>query len=119
MTLTRSILLYDSGYGDNNRMIVFPPQNLFQYFNNPKHGTPTGHLKLFLNTFSNYTRYMVRRMVLFPPVCMPSCQIKVIVLIIYILLRKLFEIQPDLNPTNIMVDFEKEAINLFEEIFLP
>ena len=29
------------------------------------------------------------------------------------LLRKLLEIQPDLHPTNIMVDFEKGAINSF------
>ena len=34
------------------------------------------------------------------------------------LLRKLLKIQPDLHPTNIMVDFEKAAINSFEEHFL-
>ena len=34
------------------------------------------------------------------------------------LLRKLLEIQPDLNPMNIMVDFEKAAIKSFEDNFL-
>ena len=33
------------------------------------------------------------------------------------LLRKLLEIKPDLNPKTIMVDFEKAAINSFENNF--
>ena len=36
-----------------------------------------------------------------------------------ILLRKLLELFPGLNPTNIMVDFEKAAINAFDEHSSP
>ena len=34
------------------------------------------------------------------------------------ILRKLLEIEPALNPTHIMVDFEKASINALEEHFL-
>ena len=38
-------LVYDSGYGDNKRMIVFPHPNFSHFSKNPTHGTLTGHLK--------------------------------------------------------------------------
>ena len=53
-----AFLLYDSGYGNNNRMIIFLLLNSFLF---SKNQIPGLHLKLFRNISCNYILYTLKK----------------------------------------------------------
>ena len=111
-------LLYDSGYGVNKRMIVFSTPKFLSL--PPKSNTwyADGTFKVVPEYFFQlYTIQAERDGYVYPCVyaLLPDkreCTYS------SVLLRKLLELSPGLNPTNIMVDLEKAAINAFDEHFL-
>ena len=110
-------LLYDSGYGDKNRMIVFSNPSFLSILQKSNTWYADGTFKVVPEYFFQlYTIHAEMDGYIFPcvyallPDKRESTYSK--------LLRKLLEIQPDLNPMNIMVDFEKAAIKSFEDNFL-
>ena len=111
-----AFLLYDSGYGKYNRMIIFLLLNSFLFSKNQIPGLLMGHLKLFRNISSNYILYTLKRMGSFFPVFLLYYRIKSNLLTTHCFANYL-KIKPDLNPKTIMVDFEKAAIHSFENNF--
>ena len=110
-------LLYDSGYGDNKRMIVFSTPKFLSLLQQSNTWYADGTFKVVPEYFFQlYTIHAEKDGYVFPCVyaLLPDkreCTYN-------ILLRKLLELWPGLNPANIMTDFEKAAINSFEEHFL-
>ena len=110
-------LLYDSGYGENKRMIVFTTPKFLSLLQQSNKWYADGTFKVVRKYF--FQLYMIHAEkggYVFPCVyaLLPDKRERTY----SILLRKLLEISPGLNPTNIMVDFEKAGINSFEEHFL-
>ena len=110
-------LVYDSGYGDNKRMIVFSTPKFLSLLEKSNTWYADGTFNVVPEYFFQlYTIHAEKDGYVYPCVyaLLPDkreCTYS-------ILLRKLLELSPGLNPTNIMVDFEKAPINAFDEHFL-
>ena len=110
-------LLFDSGYGDVNRMIIFASQKFFSLLADSRTWYADGTFKVVPEYFFQlYTIHVEKDGFVYP--CVYALLPDKTTSTYNRLLSKLFEIQPALDPSRIMTDFEKAAINVFEEKFL-
>ena len=118
-------LLYDSGYGDNKRIIAFstpkflslPPKSNTWYADGTFKVVPEYFFQLYtIHAERDGYVYITLVYLVYVYALLPDkreCTYS------SILLRKLLELSPGLNPTNIMVYFEKAAINASMNISSP
>ena len=119
MTLKgEAFLLFDSGFGDERRMIIFASRKFLSILSECRHWYCDGTFKVVPDLFFQlYTIHAEKEGMVIPRV--------------YALLlnkqestydsvfQKLLEIEPaQLNPFTVMVDFEKAAINALENNFI-
>ena len=97
-----SFLLFDSGVGDNSRIIIFATPKMFSILRDSQRWYADGTFKVVPQQFNQLnTLHAEKNGTTYDRIS-----------------RKLLEIEPALNPTHIMVDFEKTSINALEEHFL-
>lgn len=106
-------LLYDSGPGDSNRMIVFGTQENLARLKSCKRWFADGTFKTVPKLFYQlYTVHGCRKDKTYPLIyaLLPNKQRKTYLK----LLRELKRLRPDLNPCSISSDFETAAIKAFK-----
>lgn len=110
-------LLFDSGVGDNNRIIVFSTPKFFSILKESKIWYADGTFKVVPDLFYQlYTIHGEKDGVVYP--CVYALLTGKSESIYNRLIRILLEIEPTLDPIHIMLDFEKAAMNAFEENFV-
>ena len=110
-------LLYDSGFGDINRLILFATSKMLSILKSSHNWFADGTFKVAPPQFYQlYTIHAEKDGYVFP--CVYSLLTKKDELTYRKIMRKLVELEPELDPSYIMVDFEKAAINAFEYQFL-
>ena len=103
-------LLYDSGFGDINRVILFATSKMLSILKASHYWFADGTLKVAPQQFYQlYTIHAEKDGYVFP--CVYSLVTKKDELTYMKIMRKLVELEPELDPSYIMVDFEKAAIN--------
>ena len=110
-------LLFDSGFGDVNRIIIFANPKFFALLSESETWYADGTFKVVPEYFFQlYTIHAERDGFFYP--CVYALLPDKAGSTYNRLLSKLLEIQPQLDPSTIMTDFEKAAINVFEDKFL-
>ena len=107
-------LLFDSGFGDVNRMILFANQKFFSLLSESETWYADGTFKVVPEYFFQLYTFMQREMDSSTLALLPDKAGSTY----NRLLTNLLEIQPQLDPSTIMTHFEKAAINVFEDKFL-
>ena len=107
-------LLFDSRVGDSERIIVFSTPKFTSILKESKNWYAYGTFKVVPDVFYQlYTIHCEKDGLIYP--CVYALLTGKSESIYTRLLRKLLEIEPALDPTHIMLDYEKVAINAFEE----
>ena len=110
-------LLFDSGYGDVNRMIIFAAPRFLSLLADSRTWYADGTFKVVPEYFFQlYTIHAEKDGFVYP--CVYALLPNKTSSTYRRLLNKLLEIQPALDPSRVMMDFEKAAINVFEDKFL-
>ena len=110
-------LLYDSGFGDINRVILVATSKMLSILKASHYWFADGTFKVAPQQFYQlYTIHAEKDGYVFP--CVYSLVTKKDELTYMKIMRKLVELEPELDSSYIMVDFEKAAINAFEDQFL-
>ena len=110
-------LLYDSGFGDINRVILFATSKMLSILKASHNWFADGTFKVAPQQFYQlYTIHAEKDGYVFP--CVYSLVTKKDELTYRKIMRKLVELEPELDPSYIMVNFEKADINAFEDQFL-
>ena len=110
-------LLYDSGYGDQQRIVIYGTHKFLSLLRNCDSWFCDGTFSVVPNLFTQlYTIHAEMDSIIFP--CIYALLPNKTEAIYDKLFKKLLEIEPLLNPLTIMVDFEKAAINALEENFI-
>ena len=105
-------LLYDSGFGDINRVILVATSKMFSILKASHYWFADGTFKVAPQQFYQlYTIHAEKDGYVFP--CVYSLVTKKDELTYMKIMRKLVELEPELDSSYIMVDFEKAAINCF------
>ena len=113
----QQFLLYDSGIGDINRLIVFGTSQMLSLLRETTSWFADGTFKAVPNQFYQlYTIHCEKDGYIIP--CIYALMTNKSEAAYNILFRKLKEIEPCLHPTRIMVDFERAAFTAMEENFL-
>ena len=101
-----SFLLFDSGVGDNSRIIIFATPKMFSILRDSQRWYADGTFKVVPQQFYQlYTLHAEKDGYIFP--CIYILTVNKNGTTYDRIVRKLLEIEPALNPTHIMVDFEK------------
>ena len=58
-----TFLIFDSGIGDTNRMLMFSTPKMLSLLQESQGGLQTVRLKLYLNNFFSFILYMLKRIV--------------------------------------------------------
>ena len=110
-------LLYYSGFGDINRVILFATSKMFSILKASHNWFADWTFKVAPQQFNQlYTINAEKDGYVFPRIYLLVT--KKDELTYRKIIRKLVELEPELVPSYIMVDFEKAAINAFEDQFL-
>ena len=110
-------LLYDSGYGDQQRIVIYGTHKFLSLLRNCDNWFCDGTFSVVPDLFTQlYTIHAEMDGVIFP--CIYALLPNKTEAIYDKLFKKLLEIEPLLNPLTIMVDFGKAAINALEENFI-
>ena len=113
----QQFLLYDSGIHDTNRILVFGTCQMLSLLCDSSNWYADGIFKVVPSQFFQlYTIHCEKDGYIIP--CLYTLLTNKRETTYDKLFKKLIEIQPGLNPSYIMVDFEKAAINTLEENFL-
>ena len=106
--------MFDSGMGDDARIIVLSTDKMLSLFRENYSWLLT--FKIDLSIFVSYIRFMLKKK---ESISMWYALIANKSELSYgRLFKNLLGFEPELNPAAIMVDFEKAAINALEEIFI-
>ena len=109
--------MVDSGFGDQDRIIVFSSPKMRSLLPECNSLYADDTFKIVPDHFlQHYTLHVEKDGFLFP--CAYALMTSKSEENYNRLFRKLLEFEPALNPAATMVDFEKAAINAFEEIFI-
>ena len=110
-------LIHDSGIGDSNRMLIFSAPKMLSLLQESQSWYADGTFKVVPEQFFQlYTIHAEKGSTIIP--CIYALLTNKTQATYRKLCTKILEINPELNPFLIMVDFEKAAINAFEEKFL-
>ena len=110
-------LLYDSGFGDEQRIIIYGTLKFLSLLRNSDSWFCDGTFSVVPDLFTQlYTIHAEKDGVIFP--CIYALLPDKTEAIYDRLFKKLLEIEPSLNPFTIMIDFEKAAVNALEENFI-
>ena len=112
-----NFLIYDSGSGDTNRMLIFCAPKMLSLLGESQSWYADGTFKVVPEQFFQlYTIHAEKDSMIIP--CVFALLTNKSELTYKKLFTKLLDIRPELNPFLIMVDFEKAAINALESTFL-
>ena len=112
-----TFLLYDSGIGDTDRMLIFSTPKMLSLLQESQSWFADGTFKVVPKQFFQlYTIHAEKDSITIP--CIYALLSNKTELAYRKLLLKLLELKPALNPLCIMIDFEKAALNAFENTFL-
>ena len=110
-------LQFDSGAGDINRMIMFATAKMISILKTSQSWYADGTFKVAPQQFYQlYTTHGEKDGYIFP--CVYVLVTEKTELTYSRMLGKLLDLEPALNPLYVMLDFEKAAINAFEEGFV-
>ena len=110
-------LQFDSGAGDINRMIMFATAKMISILKTSQSWYADGTFKVAPQQFYQlYTIHAEKDGYIFP--CVYVLVTEKTELTYSRMLGKLLDLEPALNPLYVMLDFEKAAINAFEEGFV-
>ena len=112
-----TFLLYDSGFGDQQRIIIYGTLKFIDFLRNCDSWFCDGTFRVVPDPFTQlYTIHAEKDGVIFP--CIYALLPNKTEATYDRLFKKLLEIEPLLNPLRIMVDSEKAASNALEENFI-
>lgn len=109
-------LLFDSGHGDNERVLIFSTQSNLQLLRENGHWFMDGTFKVVPEVFFQlYTIHVLMADNVLPCVyaLLPNKQCSTY----RQLFQKMLHLEPALSPQSVMVDYERGAINAFSEVF--
>ena len=112
-----SFLLFDSGEGDMYRMMLFGTTKFLSILKESNNWYCDGTFKVVpKHLFQLYTIHAQRDAYIFP--CVYALFQAKTEVTYERMLSKLLQLEPELNPTSLMVDFEKAAMNALENKFI-
>ena len=110
-------LLYDSEINDTNRLLVFGTRKMLTILRDSSSWYADGTFKVVPSQFFQlYTIHCEKDGYIIP--CVYALMTNKREVTYNKLFKNLIEIEPDLNPSHIMVDFEKASLNALEENFI-
>ena len=110
-------LLYDSGFGDQQRIIVYGTRNFISCLSSCDNWYCDGTFSVVPDLFVQlYTIHAEKDGNIFP--CIYALLPNKSEATYDKLFKKLLEIEPLLNPVTVMIDFERAAMNALEENFI-
>ena len=110
-------LLYDSWFGDQQRIIVYGTRKFVSYLRNCDNWYCDGTFSVVPDLFLQlYTIHAEKDGNIFP--CIYALLPNKSEAIYDKLFKKLLEIEPSFNPVTVMIDFEKASLNALEENFI-
>ena len=113
----QQFLLYDSGIHQTNRLLIFGTHQMLNLLRDTSNWYADGTFKVVpIQFYQLYTIHCERDGYIIP--CIYALMSNKLQSTYDELLKKLKEIEPELDPSSIMVDFEKAPINALEENFL-
>ena len=113
----QQFLLFDSGIGDVERLLIFGTTQMLALLRDSNSWFADGTFKVVPSQFFQlYTLHCEKDGYIIP--CIYALMTNKSEIAYRKLFSKLVELEPELNPTRIMVDFEKAAINALEDQFI-
>ena len=110
-------LLYDSEINETNRLLVFGTRKMLTILRDSSSWYADGTFKVVPSQFFQlYTIHCEKDGYIIP--CVYALMTNKREVTYNKLFKNLIEIEPDLNPSHIMVDFEKASLNALEENFI-
>ena len=111
------ILLFDSGVGDVERLLIFGTTQMLKRLRDSNSWFAGATFKVVLSQFFQlYTLHCEKDGCIIP--CIYALTTNKSEIAYNKLFSKLVELEPDLNPTRIIANFEKAAINALEDQFI-